>query len=363
MPEPIEILVLPGDGIGPEITPVVEAVLRAVDRRFGLGLRLTRMEVGLASHAIHGSTLPDAVIAAAEAADGVVLGPAEMTSYPPREQGGISVPGTLRKRLDLYANIRPARSRAGLPQPPAPMDLVIVRENTEGFYADRNMFAGIAEFMPTEEVALSVRKITAHASHRIARVAFEMARARRRRVAVVQKKHVLQLTDGLFVREVEAVAAEFPDVTLESVTVDAMAAALYRHPDRFDIVLTTNMFGDILSNLTAEMSGGLGLSAALNAGDRHAAANAGHGSAPDIAGQDKANPCSLVLSSAMLLAWIGRRRGRAEFAAAAAAIEAAVDALLASPATRTADLGGALGTRAFGRALVQRLETAEERAA
>jgi 3-isopropylmalate dehydrogenase len=235
------------------------------------------------------------------------------------------------------------------------MDLVIYRENTEGFYADRNMFAGIAEFMPTEDVALSVRKITRRASRRIARAAFEAARARRRHVAIVQKKHVLQLTDGLFVGEAEAVAKDYPDVRLESVTVDAMAAALYRHPDRFDVVLTSNMFGDILSNLTAEMSGGLGLSAALNAGDEHAAANAGHGSAPDIARQDKANPCSLVLSSAMLLEWIGRRHGRTDFVDAARALEAAVDALLESPATRTGDLGGPLGTRAFGEALMARL--------
>jgi isocitrate/isopropylmalate dehydrogenase len=351
----LDILILPGDGIGPEITDVVEAALAALDARHRLGLRLTRMQVGLAAHARHGSTLPDAVVAAARAADGIVLGPAEMTSYPPREQGGISVPGTLRKALDLYANIRPARSRPGLPQPPAPMDLVIYRENTEGFYADRNMFAGIAEFMPTEDVALSVRKITRHASRRIARAAFEAARARRRHVAIVQKKHVLQLTDGLFVGEAEAMAREYPDVTLDSVTVDAMAAALYRFPDRFDVVLTSNMFGDILSNLTAEMSGGLGLSAALNAGDGHAAANAGHGSAPDIAGQDKANPCSLLLSSAMLLDWLARRRGRDDLAAAAHALEAAVDTLLESPATRTRDVGGTLGTRAFGAALLAKL--------
>jgi 3-isopropylmalate dehydrogenase len=355
MAETIDILVLPGDGIGPEITDVAEAALRALDARHRLGLRLNRMDVGLDAHARHGTTLPDAVLEAARKADGVVLGPAEMTSYPPRERGGLNVPGTLRKALDLYANIRPARSRAGLPQPPRPMDLVIVRENTEGFYADRNMFAGIAEFMPTEDVALSVRKITRKASRRIARTAFETARGRRKHVAIVQKKHVLQLTDGLFVGEAEAIAAEYPDIAFESVTVDAMAALLYRQPDRFDVVLTSNMFGDILSNLTAEMSGGLGLSAALNAGDEHAAANAGHGSAPDIAGQDKANPCSLLLSSAMLLEWIGRRRARPELAEAARALEAAVDALLATPATRTGDLGGPLGTRAFGQALLARL--------
>lgn len=355
MADDIHLLVLPGDGIGPEITDVVEAALRALDARHRLGLRLSRMEIGLAAHARHGTTLPDAVLEAARAADGVVLGPAEMTSYPPREKGGVNVPGALRKALDLYANIRPARSRPGLPQPPAPMDLVIVRENTEGFYADRNMFAGIAEFMPTEDVALSVRKITRHASRRIARTAFEMARARRGHVAVVQKKHVLQLTDGLFVGEAEAMARANPDIRFESVTVDAMAALLYRCPDRFDVVLTSNMFGDILSNLTAEMSGGLGLSAALNAGERHAAANAGHGSAPDIAGQDKANPCSLLLSSAMLLEWIGGRRGRPALVEAARALDAAVDALLADPATRTGDLGGRLGTRGFGAALLARL--------
>ena len=352
----MNILVLPGDDIGPEITAVAFDVLARVNAIFSLDLRFETREVGMASHRRSRTTLPESVIEAALAADGVILGPCGMTAYPPREEGGINVPGILRKRLDLYANLRPARSRAGLRNARPGLDCLIVRENTEGFYSDRNMFAGSAEFMPTEDCALSVRKITAHASRRIAQVAFEHAMRRRRHVTAVGKRHVLQLSDGIFIRETAAVAARFPQVAWREMDVDAMAADLYTRPERYDVVLITNMFGDILSNAAAAMAGGLGLAAALNAGDQHAAANAAHGSAPDIAGQDSANPTSLILSSAMLLEWLGTRHQRNDLGAAAKALEVAVDACLADPATRTVDIGGTLGTRAFGAAVVGRLE-------
>jgi 3-isopropylmalate dehydrogenase len=187
-------------------------------------------------------------------------------------------------------------------------------------------------------------------------VAFEYAQRRSKRVTAVGKRHVLQLSDGIFIRETETVAAQFPDVTWREMDIDAMAADIYSRPQRHDVILITNMFGDILSNAAVAMSGSLGLAAALNAGDKHAVANAGHGSAPDIAGKDIANPCGLILSCAMLLDWLGHRHDRANFRNAAACIEAAVDAALANPATRTADLGGNTGTRAFGAAVVAHLE-------
>ncbi len=353
----MQILVLPGDHIGPEITDATVAGLEAVNRKFALDLQFERAEVGLASLKSTGSTVPDTVIEAARAADGVILGPATMTHYPPAEQGGINVPATIRKRLDLFANIRPGRTRPGIPRAVPGMDLVMVRENLEGFYSDRNMFAGSGEFMPTEDVALSVRKITAQACRRLARTGFELAGKRRRKVTAVHKATVLKLTDGLFMREVREVARDFPDVSLDDVLVDAMASLLFRQPQRFDVVLVTNMFGDILSNQTAEMSGGLGLAAGLNAGERHAAANAGHGSAPDIAGKDIANPAALMLSSAMLLDWLGTRHQRNALGEAARCLEAAVDAALSEPATRTADLGGRLGTRSFADAVVKQIES------
>jgi 3-isopropylmalate dehydrogenase len=226
-----------------------------------------------------------------------------------------------------------------------------MRECTEGFYPDRNMFAGSGEFMPTPEVALSVRKITAHACERIARRAFELAARRRKRVTAVHKANNFILTDGLFLKMTREVAAEYPAVALEEVIVDAMAARLVREPERFDVVLATNFYGDILSDLASELSGSLGLGGSINAGDTLCAAQAQHGSAPDIAGQDVANPTSLILSAAMLLDWLGEQRSLEACARAARAIFAAVDAVLAAPATRTADLGGALGTRAFGEAV------------
>jgi 3-isopropylmalate dehydrogenase len=351
----MEIAVLPGDDIGPEITDSAMEVMHAADKHFSLGLTFQIHQVGMASYQANGTTLPESVINATLNGDGVLLGPAGITAYPPVDQGGVNIPATIRKRLDLYANIRPFRTRQGIPNARPRMDLVFVRENTEGFYSDRNMFAGIGEFMPTEDVALSVRKITAHGSRRIARVAFEMASQRRGIVTAVGKEHVLRMTDGLFIRQAREITREFSDVQLSEMDVDTFAAALYTNPSQFDVILITNMFGDILSNLAASMSGGIGLAAALNAGDNHAAANAGHGSAPDIAGKDVANPTGLILSTAMLLEWLGKRHNRSEFVVAACAVRTAVDFLLANPKRRTRDLGGSLGTRAFTEALVKRI--------
>jgi 3-isopropylmalate dehydrogenase len=172
----------------------------------------------------------------------------------------------------------------------------------------------------------------------------------------VHKANELRLSDGLFLREVRAVAAEHPDVALDEMIVDAAAAALIRDPARFDVVVTTNMYGDILSDEASELAGSLGLGASLNAGESHAIAQAQHGSAPDIAGKDRANPAALILSAAMLLTWLGgRERGSARLVEAAQTIEAAVEAVLATPALRTPDLGGTLGTRAFGEAAAERV--------
>jgi 3-isopropylmalate dehydrogenase len=339
---PLRLLCLPGDGIGPEIVTAAETVLDAADAAFGLGLELASMDIGFASLAATGTTIPDAVIAAAREADGDILGPVSHNAYPPVAEGGRNPSGVLRGSLDLFANIRPARSRAGLPSPIAgPVDLVVVRENLEGFYADRNMHVGPGEFMPEPGVALAFRKITARASRRIAERAFAEAATRpARRVAAVHKANVMRISDGVFLGEVRAVAAEHPDIAYEEVLVDAAAALLVRSPGRFDVIVTTNMFGDILSDLASELSGGLGLAASLNVGERHAIAQAQHGSAPDIAGRDIANPVSLIGSAAMLLRHLGH-------VDAAAAIETAIDDALRRPETRTPDLGGALGTRAF----------------
>jgi 3-isopropylmalate dehydrogenase len=344
----LQLLVLEGDGIGPEITAATLDVLRAATERFGLRIAFSHADIGWAAHRAVGTTFPDAVFEKAKAADGVILGPVSHNEYPPRTEGGLNPSGELRKRLDLYANIRPARSREGFPpRCGVPVDLVVVRENTEGFYADRSMHVGPGEFMPTPDLALAVRKITRNGSTRIAEAAFQLARQRRRKVTCVHKANVLRVSDGLYLECTRAVAAQYPDIAYEERIIDAMAALLVRDASQFDVVVTTNMYGDILSDEASEIAGSLGLAASLNAGSEHGVAQAQHGSAPDIAGKNIANPSSLIGSVAMLLAWLGERRSDKALQSAAQAIETALDRVIADPATRTPDMGGTLGTDVF----------------
>jgi 3-isopropylmalate dehydrogenase len=350
----MQILVLPGDGIGPEITAATLAVLRAASDRFGLGLALDQDVVGHESLRRHGTTVRPGVLEAARKADGLILGPTATADFKDAARGEINPSMFFRKELDLFANIRPARTYPGVPARVGAFDLVVVRENTEGFYADRNMEAGNGEILITRDVAISLRRITRACCNRIARVAFELAARRRRHVTIVHKANVLKLGDGLFLEECRKAAHDFPDIAVDDVIVDAMMAHVVRAPQRFDVIVTTNMFGDILSDLTAELSGSLGLGGSLNAGSDYAMAQAAHGSAPDIAGRDVANPLSLILSGALLLAWHGRRRQAKLFETAAAAIETAVEAAVDGDET-TADIGGKLGTRAAGQAVATRI--------
>ena len=348
----MDILILDGDGIGPEIAAASATVLEHVNDQFALGLTIDRRALGLKTLDREGTTLPDSVRRAAEAADGIVLAPLSTFDYPERDRGGINASAEFRTGLDLFANFRPCRQRisdgAGIE-----IDLVVVRENTEGFYACRTMHAGSGEFMPDASTAFAMRKITEHASRAIAREAFALAATRRGRLAVVHKANVLKLSDGLFLKTVRDVAADYPGVTLSEVLVDAAAALLVRDPNQFDVMLTTNMFGDILSNEAAEIAGGLGMAPSLNAGNDRAMAQAAHGSAPDIAGTNRANPTGLILSVAMLLDWLGRRAGRAELSAAAKAIDAAIDLALSNRASCTPDQGGTAGTTEFAQTVIR----------
>jgi isocitrate/isopropylmalate dehydrogenase len=343
----VRLAVMAGDGIGPEITAATLAVLKSADRAFDLNLAFEEAPIGLAGLRALGSTVPDESFARAKAADGIIMGPVDTANYP---AGALNPSAEMRKRLALFANIRPARSRPGLPpRCGKPVDLVIVRENTEGFYADRSMHVGIGDLMPTPDLAISIRKITRDASTRIAEQAFRMAARRpRRHVTAVHKANVLRVSDGFFLDCVRAVAARHPQVSYDERIVDAMAALLVRDASQFDVIVTTNMYGDILSDEASEISGSLGLAASINAGADHAIAQAQHGSAPDIAGKDVANPSALIGSAAMLLGWLAARRGEARLAKAADAIEAALDAVIANPEMRPRDLGGPLGTHAFG---------------
>jgi 3-isopropylmalate dehydrogenase len=354
----VRLVILPGDGIGPEISASAVSVLELLNRKLKFDLTLETHEVGLEPLKRVGTTFPPSVLDACRSADGIVLGPISHAVYPTRAEGGINVSGELRIQLDLYANIRPSRSRQGIPHwGRTPMDLVIVRENTEGFYSDRNMYWGVGEFMPTADVALSIRKVTSRSSRRIAVAAFELARTRRRKVTAVHKANVIKVSDGLFLGEVRKVAADYSDVEYDEQLVDSMAALLVREAAKYDVIVTTNMFGDILSDEAAELSGSLGLGESINAGDSHCMAQAQHGSAPDIAGQDRANPSSLILSVGHLLDWMARKRMNESLAQGGRLIERAVDEVLKDPARRTADLGGSLGTKAFTAAICEQMES------
>jgi isocitrate/isopropylmalate dehydrogenase len=342
------IAVLQGDGIGPEIAQATKLVLQTASQRFDLGLEFTDITVGFDALKSHGTTFPDTVMDQIKTADGLLLGPVSHNAYPPRDQGGLNPSGELRKRLDLFANIRPARTRAGIaPKAGIPLDLIVVRENTEGFYADRNLHQGPGEIMVTPDVAMAFRRITRDACMRIAAEAFRIANTRTGRVTAVHKANVMRTTCGLFLDCCREIAAHYPHITYTEQLVDAMCAHLVRAPDQHDVIVTTNMFGDILSDLASELSGSLGLAASLNAGETAAMAQAQHGSAPDIAGRDIANPASLIGSAAMLLDWMGRTQDQPAFITAAAAIETAMEHTLRDPDKRTRDLGGSTGTHAF----------------
>jgi 3-isopropylmalate dehydrogenase len=347
--------VLRGDGIGPEIVEATMRVLEAAQQRDSrLRFEWVPLPIGWEAIQKSGVATPESTVDALEKCDGWIMGPHDSVSYPVAEREKLNPSGTLRHYFDLYANIRPARAYPGLPAVSPKMDLVIVRENTEGFYTDRNMAWGVGEVLATPDVALTLGKITRHASERIARTAFTLARQRRGRVAMVHKANVIRKAYGLFLEACRDVAKQFPEVAVEDYHIDAMTAHLVRRGGDFDVILTTNMFGDILSDLTGELSGSLGMAPSINAGTGRAMAQASHGSAPDIAGKGIANPVGLILSSAMLLSWLAGERKDLAAGEAGRAIERAVAETL-KKGPRTRDLGGTANTSEFTEGILRHL--------
>jgi 3-isopropylmalate dehydrogenase len=345
--------VLDGDGIGLEIVPAAVAVVDAALNAVGAApIEWVKLPLGRTAIDSHGTPIPDETLAALAGTDGWLLGPHDSVSYPEPHKSRLNPSGTIRKHFDLYANIRPAKSFERGNAIVEGTDLVIVRENTEGFYADRNTFAGTGEFMPTPDVAIAHGIITRRATERIARTAFELAMRRRKQVTIVHKANVLQLTMGLFRTVCREVAEEYPEVTVNDFHIDAMTVHLLRRADRFDVLVTENMFGDILSDLAGEIAGSLGIAPSINSSDTQAMAQASHGSAPDIAGQNLANPVAMILSSAMLLDWLGSKRDDAQLVRAAQVMEAAVAAAIHG-GTATRDLGGSASTTEFTAAVIQ----------
>lgn len=339
--------VLPGDGIGPEVVPVAIALAEQALAAHGVRAHFEQLPYGETAIDSHGAALPESTLAALESHELMIVGPHDSASYPPPHRDAPPPGAVLRKHFGLYANLRPAQAIPQVRATAPDIDLLIVRENSEGLYADRNMAVGGGEFMPTPDVALAVGVVTRAASERIAERAFEAARDRRGHVTVVHKANVLRLTTGLFRDVCLEVAQRFPDVRVDQQHVDAMAALLVRRPADFDVIVTENLFGDILSDLAAELSGSLGLAASINCSDARVMAQAVHGAAPDIAGRGIADPIAMINSVALALQWVGTRRSDRRILAAAGNIRAAVAATVAA-GVMTPDLGGSATTAEFG---------------
>jgi 3-isopropylmalate dehydrogenase len=351
-----QVAVLDGDGIGPEIVPTAVALADATTAQTGVSIDWQPLPIGWTAIAECGDPMPASTKEALAATHGWIMGPHDSASYPAdwHESRRPLPGGELRRHYQLYANIRPARTLAGVPATATDTDLIVLRENTEGFYVDRNMFLGHGEIMPTRDVALAVGVFTRAAIERVVADGFELARSRRGHLTVVHKANALKTSTGMYKSIAEEMAADYPDVKLDDYHVDAMAALLVRRPESFDVIVTENMFGDILSDLAGELVGGLGLSGALNAGRDHAMAQAVHGSAPNIAGKGVANPVAEMLSTLMLLRWMGIRHTDANLQRAADLGEAAIHKTLAS-GVRTRDLGGEADTKEFSDAVLAHL--------
>ncbi len=328
------VTLIPGDGIGPEVTDAAVRVLEEV----GVRIRWDRVEAGADVHVKYGTPVPEAVLNSVRRHGVALKGPIGT----PIGGGFKSANVLLRQSLDLYACVRPVKSIPGLGARYDDVDLIIVRENTEGLYSglEHRVAPGVVE---------SLKVVTERASLRIARYAFELARRHERRVIhVVHKANIMKLTDGLFLECARGVSRDFPDIELREIIIDNCAMQLVTQPEKFDVLLLGNLYGDILSDLCAGLVGGLGVVPGSNIGETSAVFEAVHGSAPDIAGKGVANPCAVVLSAAALCAHLGERE-------AAARIERAVYEALADPANRTGDLGGNATTERLTQAIVERL--------
>jgi len=339
--QPAKIVLIPGDGVGQEVIPAAAEVLAAL----GLGLKFVEAPAGFAHFQKAGNAIPDETLADVAAAGVALFG---ATASPSTIVPGYRSPIlALRQTFDLYANLRPTFSLPGPFSRPG-VDLLIVRENTEDVYLGRERREG--------ETAIAERVITQRGSERIARAAYQTADRRRQTAAgggrpsavtIVHKANVLKLTDGLFRETCRAVAAEYPDVRTDEMLVDAMALRLMRDPESFDVIVTTNLFGDILSDEASALMGGLGVAPSANLGETAAVFEPVHGAAPDIAGQGVANPIGAILSAAMLLEHLGQT-------AAAGRVRAAViETLRAGIWTR--DLGGSASLREMTRAIISNL--------
>ena len=351
---PLQIGILEGDDIGLEVVPECVKVMRAAAQKTGLEIDWHPVPIGKTALDELGYTLPPGTLEKLDTLDGWVLGPIGHQAYPKGKPNVINPHPILRKHYDLFANIRPAKSYPGLPALYKDVDLVIVRENNEGFPPDRNTYMGNGEFRPSPDMTISIRVITREGSRKVARAAFDLARTRpRRKMTSVHKDTVFKLGCGMFAEECRALAREYPDVTYDEVLVDTFAMKLVMKPQQFDVIVTTNTFGDILSDAAAGLVGGLGLAPGLSAGPQRAMAQATHGSAPDIAGRNIANPYAMIMSGQMLLAWLGHKHDEPRAVRAAELMESAMESVIGEARWLTGDLGGKASTTQMGDAVAR----------
>src|SRR5499426_508610 len=346
----VKIGVLLGDDIGGEVVPECVKVMKAAASRSGLTIDWHPLPIGRAGHEKHGDTLPAVTAEELKETDGWICGPIGHNAYPRNDPTWVMPP--IRKRFELFANVKPVKSYPNIPSVHKNVDIVFLRETTEGMMSGSGVLAGSGEFQPNEDIAIGMRVVTRKGASRVAREAFEIARTRKRKmVTALHKEPVYRLVCGMFARECRKVAEEYPDVEFNEVLIDGFALKLVMKPQQYDVVVTTNQFGDIVTDEGAGLVGGLGLAPGLVVGETQAMAQATHGSAPDIAGRNIANPYAMIMSGKMLFEWLGRKRNEPKATRAAQLIDAAVDRVIAEAKHLTADLGGKASTTEMGDAI------------
>ena len=346
----MKIGILRGDDIGLEVVPECVKVMKAAAARARLDIEWEELPIGKAGHEAHGHTLPAVTEQGLRELHGWIMGPIGHAAYPRGDSTWVMPP--VRKKFDLFAAVRPSLSHASLPSIHRDVDIVFFRELTEGMLYSETVVAGAPEFRPNDEITVAMRVITRKGSSRVAREAFEMARTRqRKKVTAAHKEPVYRLACGMFAEECRKVARNYPDVAFEEMMIDSIAMKLVTAPQQFDVVVTTNQFGDILTDIGAGLVGGLGLAPGLCIGEKQAMAQATHGSAPDIAGRNIANPYAMIISGQMLLAWLGRKHGDAAATRAAELIHTAVKRVIAEGKHLTRDLAGSASTQEMGDAI------------
>jgi 3-isopropylmalate dehydrogenase len=346
--------ILEGDDIGHEVVPECVKTMSAAAQRVNLEIEWFPLPIGRKGHAEVGHTFPQSTVETLRKLHGWIQGPIGHAEYPHGDPTWINPP--TRKVFDLFASVKPVRSHPRFPSLHSNIDIVFLRELTEGMQSANVAYAGSAEFRPNRDLAIGSRVITRAGTHRLAREAFEIAKRRpRRMVHAVHKEPVFKQTCGLFAEECRNVAALYPDVELKEMHIDTSAMKLVTNPQQFDVIVTTNQFGDILTDLGAGLIGGLGLAPGLCIGEHQAMAQATHGSAPDIAGKRLANPYAMIMSGMMLLQWLGRKHGQPLAVSAAGVLEKAVAEVVDDGIDLTADLGGQASTDQMGDAILEKI--------